>query len=341
MSYDPFIRGRFSVGVRSVEAHDPLRKLRFPLEVWYPAAPSHFGQDYAAERLDSYSLDGTGETRSQDAVRNAEAEADRHPLVIYSHGASRWKGRGATFLCTHLASHGYVVAAIDHYETLVPNASRDEVSKNRVADISFAIDFMLGVHAPHGIVIESSRIAAVGYSFGGWTVLAAMENEARIRAVVALAPAGASKPKPGIFNGKLSFKWKREAPMLLLSALNDVVMPQAGMRELFKRAKPPKRAFVLQGADHLHFLDCTEEEQERARDTEWPEELQWLSSEMRPAAELLSGEKAHAFTNGMVLAHLDANLLWKDEARRWFRGDMPQEFAARHIPGHETGRAER
>src|SRR5438128_5312590 len=55
----------------------------------------------------------------QTAIRDAAAEPGRYPLIMYSHpsGAHR---RAATFLCTHLSSHGYVVAALDHSEVSAP-----------------------------------------------------------------------------------------------------------------------------------------------------------------------------------------------------------------------------
>ncbi len=34
--YDPFGRGRFSVGVRTIEALDAARNRLFPCEIWYP-----------------------------------------------------------------------------------------------------------------------------------------------------------------------------------------------------------------------------------------------------------------------------------------------------------------
>lgn len=338
MSYDPFIRGRYSVGVRTLEARDAARSLTFTCELWYPASESHFGQDFAPEKFDVYALPGGRELRTQPAVRDAAAADGRHPFVVYSHGATRWQRRSATFLCTHLASHGYVVAALDHYETLVPGGTRDDLTKNRAADITFLLNFMLGPSAPSDVQIEPSRIAAVGYSLGGWTVLRAMEDEERIRAVAALAPAGSSQARPGIFNAKLTFKWKREAPVLLLSAANDTITPLKGMSEIFKRMKPPKRAFTLKRADHAHFLDEVEEEHEYLRTTKWPEEMQWISAEMHPAGDLSPNKMAHDFTNGLVLAHLDTNLMWTHEGRTWSAGDMKNEFAARGIDAVESGR---
>src|SRR5438105_1460050 len=35
--YDPFVRGRYPVGVRTFEARDTARDRLFPCEIWYPA----------------------------------------------------------------------------------------------------------------------------------------------------------------------------------------------------------------------------------------------------------------------------------------------------------------
>jgi hypothetical protein len=36
--YDPFVRGRFPVGVRTIQGLDRVRDRLFPCEIWYPAA---------------------------------------------------------------------------------------------------------------------------------------------------------------------------------------------------------------------------------------------------------------------------------------------------------------
>src|SRR5258708_18494664 len=107
--YDPFERGPFPVGVRTIEAPDVRRGRVFPCEIWYPAAAQHAGQDLAPE--------------SQD-VRDAAAEPGAYPLIVFSHGSAPGGRRMATFLCTHLASHGYLVAALDHSELIAPELSR-------------------------------------------------------------------------------------------------------------------------------------------------------------------------------------------------------------------------
>jgi hypothetical protein len=36
--YDPFDRGRFPVGVRTIQGLDTVRGRQFPCDIWYPAA---------------------------------------------------------------------------------------------------------------------------------------------------------------------------------------------------------------------------------------------------------------------------------------------------------------
>ncbi len=87
------------------------------------------------------------------------------------------------------------------------------------------------------------------------TALAATAEEPRIRAVAALAPAGASQSKPGILRVRLTFGWTRDVPVLYLVAEDDVSLPLAGMYALFERTPATKRMVILRRADHLHFID--------------------------------------------------------------------------------------
>src|SRR5262245_60549852 len=90
MTYDPFAKGPFCVGERTFHAHDAARNRVFPCEVWYPASES---------------------------ARDATPHAGAYPLILFSHHSGGHR-RAATFLHTHLASHGYVVAALDHSEVV-------------------------------------------------------------------------------------------------------------------------------------------------------------------------------------------------------------------------------
>ena len=305
VGYDPFARGPFAVSVRTIEALDKTRDRLFPCEMWSP-----------------------------------ESAEGSHPLVLYSHhsGGNR---RSASYLCDHLASHGYVVAALDHSEVVAPELkggegeTADQLSArvdawiaNRVPDIRFLLDRLLGDTEAH---VDPDRVGIVGHSFGGWTALAAPEVEHRIRAVVALAPAGSSQPKPGVIPAKLTFGWVRDVPTLFLVAENDVPLPLDGMYEIFERTPSAKQMVILRRADHYHFLDSVEEVHETVRATTFPQFLAWMTAAMRPISELCSGEQAHLLVRGLTLSHMDAVLKEHPEARRFLRGDIEAELAARGV----------
>ena len=329
MNYDPFVRGRFPVGVCTIQAHDSARDRVFPCELWYPAAAQYTGQDMASVTQD---------------VANAAAHPGTYPLIIFSHSSGGGR-RQSAFLCTHLSSHGYVVAAQDHSEIVAAELARREGETaeqrnaraeawiaNRVPDIRFLLDHLLDSPAWDSEArLDPTRIGIVGHSFGGWTALAAPDVERRIRAVVALAPGGASQPRPGILQLSLSFTWGRDVPTLYLVAENDVPLPLAGMYELFDRTPATKQMVILRRADHLHFMNDVEQRHETFRTTAWPAEFAWIGNEMRPIAELCSGEQAHLLVRGLTLCHLDAFLRRQQDAQRFLGSDLKAELAERGV----------
>jgi dienelactone hydrolase len=343
-AYDPFVRGRFTVGVRTIQALDTVRDRLFPCEIWYPAAAQHAGQDMAPGTQDVFRVPSRDTPRNQMAVRDAAAEPGTYPLIIFSH-ASGGGRRGATFLCTHLSSHGYVVAALDHSEMVAAELARrdDETDEqktaraeawiaNRVPDIRFLLDHVLDDAAwDSEAELDPTRIGIVGHSFGGWTALAATGVVRRIGAVVALAPGGSSQTKPGILHAKLTFSWGRDVPTLYLVAENDVFLPLAGMYELFERTPATKQMVILRRADHVHFMDNVEQEHETVRTMPWTGQLAWIPKEMRPIGELCSGEQAHLFVRGLTLGHMDAILKRQEEAQRFLVGDMEAELAEQGV----------
>ena len=270
--------GPFAVRTHTFEILDPARDRLFPCDVWYPDEPG------------------------------------ARPLVLYSHH-SRGSRRSATYLTTHLASHGYLVAALDHSEVVAPEVAGDVQGfvANRVADARFLLDYMLGGAIPCSARPDPDRIAIIGHSLGGWTALALPETDTRIRAVVALAPGGASNPKPGILPATLSLHWPRPPATLYIVAEDDVLTPIAGMHELYSRTPGLKQMVVLARADHLHFVDNVEQAHEQLRTASLPAEVAWISREMRPIAELSTGEEAHRRIQNRTLAHLKAALRRRSE----------------------------
>jgi predicted dienelactone hydrolase len=296
VTYDPFAPGPFPVGMRASEATDMSRGARvLPFEVWYP--------------------DGDRAKRG-----------GRHPLVVASHSSGGHK-RQLAYLCAHLASHGYIVAAPDHTGSTsadaalrAKRAARNDVLSaaerealiakmiaDRVPDLRFLVATMLGGMGDLSRTVDAARIGLVGWSFGGWSVLATLEADDRVGAVVALAPAGASNPLPGILPVTLTFKWRRDVPTLLLAAEDDRFIPLSGVKQLFERTPSRKRMFVLRGADHGHFADQIAD----------------------PGA--CSPEQAHLFTRGLTLAHLDSVLREDRAAQKFLDSEPVAELRARGV----------
>jgi predicted dienelactone hydrolase len=303
--YDPFLPGRFTVGERSTQALDAARNRSFPCDIWHPTGP-----------------------------------VDICPIVLLSHASGGSGRRGYTFLSNHLASHGYIVAGLNHSELVAPElarrdsetpeqrAARAEVAiASRVPDIRFLLNYVLSEAQ-----VKPAPVGIVGHSFGGWTALAAPDVVHQIQAVVALAPGGSSNPRPGILPATLAFKWGRDVPTLVLVADNDVCLPIDGMYEIFGRIPAAKRMVVLRRADHMHFMDNVEQLHEAVRTSPpWIPELDYLQKEMRPIAELCTGEQSHLFVTGLTVAHFDAALKQNEEARRFLARDIQAELASRGV----------
>lgn len=340
-AYDPFLRGRFPVGVQTLEAHDKARDRLFPCEVWYPAAAEHAAQDLDPKIQDCFIPRLRNTEQRQSAVRDAAARAGTYPLILFSHHSGGHR-RTSTFLCTHLSSHGYIVAALDHSEVIAPELARPQneteeqknlrwqaVIESRVPDARFLIDEMLHSGAWNA---SGDQVGLAGHSFGAATALAAPEFDQRIKAVVALAAGGTSNPRPGILPVKLRFQWGRAVPVLYLAAESDVPLPLAGMYELFERAPAPKQLVILRRADHMHFVDDVEQAHEAFRTmSPVPSELADMQREMIPIAQLCSGEQAHLWTRGLALAHMDAFLKDQREAKQFLAGDIEGELAKRGV----------
>jgi dienelactone hydrolase len=376
-NYDPFLIGPYPVGSRTWKAHDETRDRLFTCEIWYPAKPEAQGE-----------ADANGE------LRDAAPSPGAHPIIVFSHFSGGGR-RVSSFLCRHLASHGYAVAALDHSEVAAPelaarpgetpeerDARIESIIASRVPDVRFLLSHLIsgqssqprdlkngtppaaehgpdaapqsggphaaaeggpgaaaksGTHAAADIVLDIDRVGLVGHSFGGWTSLATPNLERRVHAIAAIAPGGNSKPMPGILPLRLEFAWGRDIPTLYLAADSDVAIPADGVAELFDRTPAVKRMFILQRADHQHFIDNVEMVHEAVRSMRFSGDAAWIPGAMRPITELCSGEAAHSFTCGLTLAHLDSALRERPEARQFLDGDVVAELAARGVEATEYG----
>jgi predicted dienelactone hydrolase len=351
MAYDPFRRGPFTVGVRTSHLVDRERDRPLPVEVWYPADAAHVGADLAADTKDRYELLPGLPESTQDAVRDARSADGRFPLVAFSHGFGAHR-RQSTFLCTHLASHGYVVAAVDHTGNTTVDILQMSVAvrqgasvpdplslagpfvEARPRDVRFMIDRVLdGAAGDLAGLADPDRIGMTGHSFGGWTTLAVTGADPRIRAALPLAPAGGTTPLPSDFlRDSLDFAWGREVPTLFLAAARDTLLPVAGMHELL--AKTPSRAkrlVVLENADHMHFCDAADQVHEMFRMMPPPGAFAEIAKVVPPIDELCPPAEAYDLIRGLGLAHMDAALKGSEAAAAFLDGDLRRTLASRGI----------
>jgi hypothetical protein len=121
-------------------------------------------------------------------------------------------------------------------------------------------------------------------------------------------------------------------PTLVLVADNDVCLPIDGMHEIFDRIPAAKRMVILRHADHMHFMDNVEQLHEAVRTSPpWIPELDYLQQEMRPIAELCTGEQSLLFVRGLTVAHFDAVLKQHQGAQQFLAGDVQAELASRGV----------
>jgi predicted dienelactone hydrolase len=350
MSYNPFNRGPYGVGVRTLELQDAERSRSLPLELWYPAERGLAGRDLEDPTRDRYRFLPGLPLVPQDAVRDAEPADGRFPLVAFSHGFGGHR-RQSTFFCTHLASHGYVVASPDHTGNTVADTMRlmmqahagsslpepqslvQEFISARPADITFLLDRLLdGSVCGLADRIDGSRVGMTGHSFGGWTTLVAAARDPRIQAALPLAPAGGrSAFAPDPLRGTPDLTSGRSVPILYLVAERDTLLPLDGMHELLARTPEPRRLAVLMNADHMHFCDRVEETHELFRLLPAAGLLAEIAKQIRPVSELCPSAHAYDFVRGLGLAHMDWTLRQHPEAEKLLAGDLTALLAERGI----------
>ena len=197
----PAPTGPYSVGTRTEHLTDPATHRELVVQLWYPALPAgHFARYMLlAETRPRFAYWHAIRTNSrQDAPLvplDAAQRAGPLPLLLFSH---MWGGRRTqdTFLAEDLASHGYLVAAVDHpgNSARIALANGSVLKSDRAkalsnldattaaatralwtgelalwtADNEYVLDTLLN-RTPAFLAghIDNTRIGAFGHSFGG------------------------------------------------------------------------------------------------------------------------------------------------------------------------------
>jgi predicted dienelactone hydrolase len=136
--------------------------------IWYPAEATAREQEVAIPGLDIFRL-GVAASNA-----NLIAAPSQFPLIMISHGTGG-SGLSMAWFGEALAKQGYIVAAVNHPGnngaepyTVEGFAERWE----RARDMSAVITGMLS-DSEFGKHIDANRIAAAGFSLGGYTVIEA------------------------------------------------------------------------------------------------------------------------------------------------------------------------
>jgi len=298
-------RGRWPVGVRTLDLVNPgqvdilhfdpasgkapLYDRPLKIEIWYPAVipPGKEERVTYESAMPGAPAPGVPKTFRipGKALRDAPpAVGERFPLVIVSHG---YPGSRTflTYLTENLASKGYVVAAIDHTDSVFgQQAAFTSTLLNRSSDQWFTIEALQARTLLAGDFLngslDASRVAIVGYSMGGYGALASAgagyskqggsarlvpggyfdtwtagnpQFEARkrdsLKAIVAIAPWGAQPPNNNWdANGLAGI---RVPSLFIVGDQDDVSGYELGVRKAFEGAvNSERRMLVYENARH-------------------------------------------------------------------------------------------
>jgi dienelactone hydrolase len=248
-------RGPYPVGVTTLELDKGPK-----VEVWYPAVEGTSGtetydmRDYLPEAIKALLAGDVDSTFDYEAGRDAAAADGAFPLVLFSHGSTAVRVQSSE-LTSHLASWGMVVASPDHPSRGLANVLGGTAATDRAAGAADSVDdlrqtlTLMGEQNASGPLagrIDLDRVAAVGHSAGGGTVLAIAADD-EIDGYVSMA------------SGALGGAELPDKPSFFIAGTEDrVVEAEERTRPAFDAAPAPSLLWILEGVGHNGFDDfCT------------------------------------------------------------------------------------
>lgn len=312
-----------------------------PLVIWYPAhVPAKARRAiYSASLVSEPPRPPAHFTVPALAVSNAPAAGQRYPIVLLSHGYNNdpvmlsWLGE-------NLATKGYVVVAIRHRDPDITDTAKAPATLiRRPLDITFVLRSLRA--GLLGKLVDTSRIALAGYSFGGYGALtvagatldaaspavqrlpaalierytgsgadAAALKDDGIKAVVAIAPAGGA---PWAAWGGAGLAGIHAPLMIVAGTADRTVGYDPGPASIFRDAKGADRYLLsLKGAGHAIGTNPAPDEMHgNVWNFDWFEDRMWRKP------------RVNAIALHFITAFLDVNL--KGDASRSAYLDVPSE----------------
>lgn len=253
-------------------AEDPAARRELVVQFWYPAGP----QPGAEPVLYCPDCDVLGvylgrrnppPVVEELAVMRARAVADappagapeRFPVITFSHGFETPRFV-YTAQAEELASHGYVVASIEHtygtFATRFPDGrvvtfrrprSDLELIRLQAADVRFVVDALADLDArdPGGLLagrLDMGRLGMMGHSYGGATATLACSLEPRCTASVDYD--GAVLPE--------AYDGGQHKPLMVFNSVRFA----GNNRDILTRWSSDAYLVVIDGTIHNDFSDA-------------------------------------------------------------------------------------
>jgi len=279
-------RGPYAVGVTTIYLTDDerfeiwgMRDRELPLEIWYPSTgrgghlntlPDMVGEipDWGMAAFQAIYGDSFDELWgvTTTAYRDAEVlpAGAPYPVIVFSHGLMAIRFQNFT-LCEHLASHGFIVVAPDHYgNAIFTNLPPEDavvifnpVSTvtgvwDRPLDIEFVFarlsDLDWQVDSPFYLAMDLNRFAITGHSYGGLTSMLSGLVTDYLAAIAPLNPAWVA----GLYK-------KFDKPFLLLQSDTDNIVgfTNEASRKAWDQSQSKHKVFLnLINAGHYSATDA-------------------------------------------------------------------------------------
>ncbi len=240
--------GPYSVGVTRLDAGGVAIEVWYPAQVGAAAARDVYDmRDWLPEEMRTQ-IPADAPTRFEsDAVRDAPAlesaaDGEAFPLVFFSHGLGGYRMQ-STFLMTHLASHGFVVAAPEHAErNLEAILAERTLADDAFAQILAARALLERGDTPLAGRVDFARVAVIGHSAGGGAVQVLVDDGGLgVDAWVGMSTI--ATPESAV-------------PGLVIGGTNDRIARRETVGRTYDDlAHGEKRYVQIEGAGHLAFSD--------------------------------------------------------------------------------------
>jgi dienelactone hydrolase len=202
--------------------------------VWYPAI-----------------VDGVNANPDEALTANPSAAIDgsrSYPLLIFSHTYPNGRPEASSLLLSHLASYGFVVAAIRH-DDCSPQAC---ALARRFMQIQSALDYLtVARHDPLFETIDLTRVGLAGWSLGGFATLRLLEGESPFRAGLVMGSPLINAP--GTLRPANILK-----PVMFIAGELDSQVPFRGIEKVYSEIGPtvPHWLVAIPQAGHSFGDHC-------------------------------------------------------------------------------------